>query len=144
MTARLSRYFLLVVLGSVLYSQEEGSYRLRVLARIEPTAQSEASAEEVWEEGSERVLGDGVPLRFRLERPNLSIQVRITPYVHGERFLMIVQVDARRRSGEGRYVGVMNTVQTIPMELDTPVVFYPFGKASGGRTLALELNVSRP
>lgn len=144
MTFRVSSCFTLLVLGSLLAAQEELPYRLKVMARLESLQSASLDVENPWEEGTERKLVEGSPIRFRLERQDLSIVFRITPYPQNERFLMIIQVDARRRSEDGRFVGLMSTVQSISMEPDTPVLFYPFGKATQGKTLALELNVVSP
>ncbi len=134
----------LLVLGSILAAQEEVPYRLKVSARLEALQPAVSSETDQWEEGAEKVLVEGTPIRFRLERQDLSIAFRITPFPQNGRFLMIIQVDARRRSEEGRFVGLMSTVQTITMEPEVPVLFYPFGKSDQGRSLALELHVLSP
>jgi len=116
---------------------------MNMLVRLEPLSSLENSSNKPWEEGIERVLSEGVPIRFKLEKENLVISFRVIPYFQQHRSLMILQVDARRKNERGEFVAIMSTIQTIPMELDVPVLFYPFGKTGGSHALALEFYVTR-
>lgn len=124
--------------------EEETSLSLNVMARLGHHDGQTLVGEADWQASASRKVENGRPVSLLLEKPNLQINTRFTPYLQdGGKVLVVVQTEARRVDDEGRFRGVFSTVQTATVGVDEPMLFFPFGKREGEASLALEFMVVR-
>ncbi|MDR1319267.1 MAG: hypothetical protein LBJ90_06550 [Treponema sp.] len=91
----------------------------------------EQNQTEVWNEGSQKVTIPGRPVSIKLVGANVVVAVQFTPYLRrrGQNFLVAqgqIWVDIPNQG-----IRYQTTVQTIPLDFDEPIYFFPLGSAAG-------------
>ncbi|MDR1587770.1 MAG: hypothetical protein LBS57_09970 [Treponema sp.] len=91
---------------------------------------------EIWNEGSRKVTIPGRPVRINLVGANVVVAVQFTPYLRrrGPNFLVAqgqIWVDIPNQG-----IRYQTTIQTIPLDFDEPIYFFPLGSAAGDNDAA--------
>jgi hypothetical protein len=91
---------------------------------------------EVWNEGCQKVTIPGRPVRLNLVGANVVVAVQFTPYLRrrGRNFLVAqgqIWVDIPNQG-----IRYQTTIQTIPLDFDEAIYFFPLGSATGDNDAA--------
>jgi hypothetical protein len=124
----------LILIGSGLFAQEDASFQemppwlqdkavvLDIAARV--VEQDKAAT---WDEAHKRITIPGRPVGIKLAGANVVVAVQFTPFVrrHGQTVLVIqgqIWVDIPDQG-----IRYQTTMQTIPLEFEEPIYFFPLG-----------------
>jgi hypothetical protein len=97
---------------------------LDIMARV-----LEQNQLEIWNEGCQKVTIPGRPVRINLVGANVVVAVQFTPYLRRRGHFLVAQgqiwVDI-----PGQGIRYQTTIQTIPLDFDEPIYFFPLGSAA--------------
>lgn len=102
--------------------------------------------QQLWNMNMDELTVPGRGVLLRINGENIVIQVEFTPYRQEDRNIMLLAQGSTWISGsEDNKVRYQTSLKSIPIELGTPVVYYPLGVESGDGdrpNLEIELVVS--
>lgn len=82
----------------------------------------------VWSEVNRKVSIPGVPIGIQLAGSNVVVATQFTPYIRRDGNVLVAQGQiwiADPNAGGTYYT----SIQTIPLEFDVPIYFYPLGSS---------------
>jgi len=94
----------------------------------------------VWNEVNQRITFSGSPVNIRLEGANVVIVLQFTPFIRSQGGNVLVaqtQVLIDIPNEEG--IRYHTSIQTIPMNLDEPIYFFPLGPARPQDSASIEI-----
>jgi len=94
----------------------------------------------VWNETNQRLTFSGSPVNVRLEGANVVIILQFTPFIRNQGGNVLVaqaQVLIDIPNEEG--IRYHTSIQTIPMNLDEPIYFFPLGSARPQDSASIEI-----
>jgi hypothetical protein len=97
----------------------------------------------VWNEAHERVTISGHPVGLRLVGVNVVVVVQFTPYLRAKGQSVLVaqgQIWAEVPNQGG--VRYQTSIQTIPMNFDEPIYFFPLGSVVTDDSPRIEIKIT--
>jgi hypothetical protein len=148
MSRRFCFFCVLLAAGGVLWAEEpsleevlpalkDQAIVLDISARV-----VEQNQVEIWNEGSQKVTSPGRPVGIKLVGANVVVAVQFTPYFRrrGQGFIVAqgqIWIDI-----PGRGISYQTTMQTIPLEFDEPIYFFPLGSAAENSEARIEIRLT--
>ena len=93
----------------------------------------------IWNETETRIAIPGSPVSFRLVGSNVVVAVQFTPFIRRQGNVLVAQGQIWVEN-PGRGVSYYTLVQTIPMEFDEPLYFFPLGAENSSIEIVLTVN----
>ena len=93
----------------------------------------------IWDESERRIAIPGNPISFRLSGSNVVIAVQFTPFIRRQGNVLVAQGQIWIEN-PGRGVSYYTLVQTIPMDFDEPLYFFPLGAENSAIEIILTVN----
>jgi len=133
--------------GFVLEAQEEQSSRggmnpeLRRRALImEINAKVFSDGQDImWTESDSRIAIPGNPVSIRLVGSNVVVVVQFTPIIRRQGNVLVAQGQVWIET-PGTGVSYYTLVQTIPMDFNEPIYFFPLGTSDSSIEITLVVN----
>ncbi|MCL2758945.1 MAG: hypothetical protein FWD22_01895 [Treponema sp.] len=82
--------------------------------------------EVVWNESHRKITIPGSPVGIQMVGSNIVVAVQFTPYIRRHGNVMVAQGQIWLEDPE-RGISYYTSIQTIPMEFDEPIYFFPLG-----------------
>jgi len=122
-------------------SNERAEQRRRALVLDIDARVLENEHDIIWSESHKKITIPGTPVGIQLLGANLVVAVQFTPFIrrHGNVLVAQVQIGINNPD-EG--VSYYTSIQTIPIEFDEPVYFFPLGQAEGSSLIEILLTVN--
>ena len=98
---------------------------MRCISRI-----VEQNEQVVWDSETSRVTVPGRPVGVRLIGANLVILVQFTPFLHPNGRYSLVAHGQTWINIPNEGISYHTTIQTIPLELNEPIYFFPLGSTN--------------
>jgi len=114
--------------------------RRRILVLNINTRVLENEQNVVWNETHQKITMPGSPVSIRLVGANGVVAMQFTPFLHQQGNMLIAQSQIwinNPDSGASYYT----SIQTIPMEFDEPIYFFPLG-TSGELKSSIEMMIT--
>lgn len=80
----------------------------------------------IWSESERRIAIPGSPVGIRLVGSNVVVAVQFTPFIRREGNVLVAQGQIWIEDPRGG-VSYYTSIQTIPMDFDEPIYFFPLG-----------------
>jgi len=97
--------------------------------------------EVIWEQSNQKVTIPGTPVGIRLVGSNIIVAVQFTPFIRRSGSVMVAQGQIWINDPE-KGVCYYTSIQTIPMEFNEPIYFFPLGTSSqSNSSLEIKLTV---
>ena len=134
--------------GSVLNAQEHQTAGTRMehgLRRraLEININAKAFDDEqavIWEQNEKRIALPGNPVGIKLVGSNLVVAVQFTPFIRRQGNVLVAQgqiwID-----NPGSGVSHYTSIQTIPMNFNEPVYFFPLGTSNSSIEIIVTVNL---
>jgi hypothetical protein len=94
----------------------------------------------IWNESHQKITMPGSPVSIRLIGANVIVAVQFTPFIRRHGSVLVAQGQiwiSNPESGAGYYT----SIQTIPMEFDEPIVFFPLGTSGQSNSSQLSSSI---
>jgi len=85
--------------------------------------------EVVWSQTQTRTAIPGSPVRLRLDGSNIVVALQFTPFIRRQGRVLVAQGQIWVEGADGA-INYYTSMQTIPMEYNEPIYFYPLGTAT--------------
>ncbi len=85
--------------------------------------------EVIWDESHEKITIPGTPVGLRLVGSNIIVVVQFTPFIRRSGSVLVAQGQIWVNDPE-KGVSYYTSIQTIPMDFNEPIYFFPLGKSS--------------
>lgn len=113
--------------GNIAFGNTMGGVRRRaVVMNIDARVLNEEQ-EVIWNENHRRLAIPGSPVGIQLVGANVVVAIQFTPFLHRSGNVLVVQGQIWSED-PGRGVSYYTSIQTIPLELGEPIIFYPLGQ----------------
>jgi hypothetical protein len=93
----------------------------------------------IWNESQRRIAIPGTPVGIRLEGSNVIVAVQFTPVVRRQGNVLVAQGQIWIEDPQGG-VSYYTLIQTIPMEFNEPIYFFPLGTMDSSIQITLIIN----
>jgi hypothetical protein len=93
---------------------------------LDINARALENEEVIWDESHQKITISGTPVGIRLVGANIIVAVQFTPFIRRNGSVMVAQGQIWINDPE-RGVSYYTSIQTIPMEFDEPIYFFPLG-----------------
>ena len=90
-------------------------------------------------EPQQRIAIPGNPVGIRLVGSNVVVAVQFTPYIRRQGNILVAQGQIWIES-PGQGVSYYTSIQTIPMNFDEPLYFFPLGTSNSSIEIILTVN----
>ncbi|MDR2479849.1 MAG: hypothetical protein LBD48_11130 [Treponema sp.] len=107
---------------------------LQISARV-----VEQNQEVVWHEAHEKVTIPGRPVGLKLVGANVVVAVQFTPYLRRKGKNLLVAQGQIWVNVPNQGISYQTSMQTIPLEFDEPVYFFPLGQHNEGDSAFIEV-----
>ena len=85
--------------------------------------------EVIWDESNQKITIPGTPVSLRLVGSNVIVVMQFTPFIRRSGSVMVAQGQIWITDPE-KGVSYYTSIQTIPMEFNEPIYFFPLGTSS--------------
>jgi len=85
--------------------------------------------EVIWDESNQKITIPGTPVGIRLVGSNIIVVMQFTPFIRRSGSVMVAQGQIWITDPE-KGVSYYTSIQTIPMEFNEPIYFFPLGTSS--------------
>jgi hypothetical protein len=104
-------------------------------------AQQEQNQVVVWNETTHKVVMPGSPVGLRLVGSNVVVVMQFTPFIprRGQNMLVAQGQVWLEVPNEG--IRYYTSIQTIPLEFDQPIYYFPLGESNGDSSIKITLTV---
>jgi len=93
----------------------------------------------IWEQTEKRITLPGNPVSIKLVGSNLVVAVQFTPFIRRQGNVLVAQgqiwID-----NQGSGVSHYTSIQTIPMDFNEPIYFYPLGTSNSSIEIIVTVN----
>ncbi|MDR2730167.1 MAG: hypothetical protein LBB81_04635 [Treponema sp.] len=96
---------------------------------LDINARAMENEEVIWDESHQKITIPGTPVGIRLVGSNIIVAVQFTPFIRRNGSVMVAQGQIWINDPE-RGVSYYTLIQTIPMEFNEPIYFFPLGTSS--------------
>jgi len=111
-------------------SQPVGSGMMREFRRqalvLDINARALENEEVIWNDFHQKITIPGTPVGIRLVGSNIIVAVQFTPFIRRSGSVLIAQGQIWIKDPE-KGVSYYTSIQTIPMEFNEPIYFFPLG-----------------
>ena len=83
----------------------------------------------IWDESNQKITIPGTPVSLRLVGSNVIVVMQFTPFIRRSGSVMVAQGQIWITDPE-KGVSYYTSIQTIPMEFNEPIYFFPLGTSS--------------
>jgi len=83
----------------------------------------------IWDESQRRIAIPGSPVGIRLVGSNIVVAVQFTPFIRRQGNVLVAQGQIWIEEPGGG-VSYYTSIQTIPMDFDEPIYFFPLGTST--------------
>jgi hypothetical protein len=98
--------------------------------------------EVIWDESNQKITIPGTPVSLRLVGSNVIVVMQFTPFIRRSGSVLVAQGQIWITDPE-KGVSYYTSIQTIPMEFNEPIYFFPLGTSSQLNTsLEIKLTVN--
>jgi len=125
-------FILMAFLGAEAQERQQASaetapeLRRQVLVLDINTRVTENEHEEIWAQSLQRIAIPGSPVTIRLVGSNIVVAVQFTPFIR-RRGSVLVAHGQIWINDPNRGISYYTSIQTIPMEFNEPIYFFPLG-----------------
>ena len=99
----------------------------------------EQNQQVVWNSENSRITIPGRPVGLKLVGSNLVVAVQFTPFLRANNQHMLVAQGQIWINVPNEGIRYQTTMQTIPIEFDEPVYFFPLGSGKQGNEARIEI-----
>ena len=93
----------------------------------------------IWNESHQKTTLPGRPVDIKLVGTNIVVVAQFTPYIRrGAQTLLVAQGQIWMEV-PGQGIRYHTTIQTIPMEFNEPIYFFPLGSQGAGDAARIEI-----
>jgi hypothetical protein len=97
----------------------------------------------VWKEEHQRITIPGKAVGLRLVGMNVVVVVQFTPYIHAKgQNVLVAQGQVWAEAPNNGGIRYQTSIQTIPMEYDEPIYFFPLGSVVTEDSPRIEIKVT--
>jgi hypothetical protein len=96
----------------------------------------------VWNEAHQRVTISGRAVGLRLVGVNVVVVVQFTPYIHAKGQHVLVAQGQIWAEVPGQGIRYQTSMQTIPMDYDEPIYFFPLGSVVAEDSPRIEIQIT--
>ncbi|GBU29047.1 hypothetical protein R84B8_02609 [Treponema sp. R8-4-B8] len=126
------------------WSQPVGSgmmpeFRRQALV-LDINARALENEEVIWTDSHQKITIPGTPVGIRLVGSNIIVAVQFTPFIRRNGNVMVAQGQIWINDPE-KGVSYYTSIQTIPMEFNEPIYFFPLG-ASPQSNSSIEIKLT--
>jgi hypothetical protein len=82
----------------------------------------------IWNENHQKITLPGSPVSIQLVGSNIAVSVRFTPFIRRNGNVLVAQGQIWINDPE-RGISYYTSIQTIPMEFNEPIYFFPLGES---------------
>jgi len=119
--------------------EPEGRMRRQALV-IEINARVLSDEQDVvWTQYERRIAITGNPVGVRLVGSNIVVSVQFTPFIRRQGNVLVAQGQIWIEN-PGTGVSYYTSIQTIPMDFDEPLYFFPLGTSNASIQIQLTVN----
>ena len=93
----------------------------------------------VWDESHRKATFPGRPVGIRLVGSNVVVAAQFTPYIHRRTQNILVAQGQIWMEVPGQGIRYFTSMQTIPLEFDEPIYFFPLGSARESDSPSIEV-----
>jgi len=96
----------------------------------------------IWDESHQKITIPGTPVGIRLVGSNIVVAVQFTPFISRRGKVMVAQGQIWVNDPQ-RGVNYYTSIQTIPIEFNEPIYFFPLGTSSqSSSSIEIKLTVN--
>jgi len=95
----------------------------------------------VWSESHQKVTIPGTPVGIQLVGSNLVVAVQFTPFIRRTGNVIVAQVQIGIKDSD-QGIRYYTSIQTIPIEYDETVYFFPLGQSNETSSIEITLKVN--
>ena len=95
----------------------------------------------IWNAIDRKTTISGNPVNIQLNGSNLLVTVQFTPYVRRTGNVLVAQVQIWLNDSE-KGVSYHTSIQTIPMEFNEPIYFFPLGQSDKASSIEIIITVN--
>jgi hypothetical protein len=96
---------------------------------LDINARALENEEVIWNDSHQKITIPGTPVSIRLVGSNIIVAVQFTPFIRRNGNVMVAQGQIWINDPE-KGVSYYTSIQTIPMEFNEPIYFFPLGASS--------------
>jgi len=100
----------------------------------------------IWHATDKKITNPGTPVSIQLAGSNIAIAAQFTPYLRRQSDDVLVAQAQIYITNPDKSVNYYTSLQTIPMELNEPIYYYPLGRSGESAvssTIEIILTVNR-
>ena len=95
-----------------------------------------------WNETRQERTAPGTPVNVQLSGSNVAVVVQFTPFLRRDEGNVLVAQAQIYITNPDHGVNYYTSMQTIPMEFNEPIYFYPLGRSGGSSTSSIEIIIT--
>jgi len=93
---------------------------------LDINARALENKEVIWNDSHQKITIPGTPVGIRLVGSNIIVAVQFTPFIRRSGSVLVAQGQIWIKDSE-KGVSYYTSIQTIPMEFNEPIYFFPLG-----------------
>ena len=93
----------------------------------------------IWHAVDSKVTNPGTPVSIQLAGSNIAIAAQFTPFLRRQSDNVLVAHVQIYITNPDKSVNYYTSMQTIPMEFDEPIHYYPLGRSGESSTSSIEI-----
>jgi len=95
----------------------------------------------IWNETHQKITIPGTPVELQLVGSNVAVKVQFTPFIRRHGNVLVAQGQIWINNPDNR-VSYYTSIQTIPMEFNEPIYFFPLGQSEEASSIEIILTVN--
>ncbi|MCL2214897.1 MAG: hypothetical protein FWC06_06765 [Treponema sp.] len=92
----------------------------------------------IWNQVERKIAIPGSPVGIRMVGSNVVVGVQFTPFIRAQGNILVAQVQIWIDTGDG--VSYHTSIQTIPIDFNEPIYFFPLGASNSSIEMLLTVN----
>jgi len=96
---------------------------------LDINAKALENEEVIWDESLEKITIPGTPVSLRIVGSNIIVAAQFTPFIRRKESVLVAQGQIWINDPD-KGVSYYTSIQTIPMEFNEPIYFFPLGTSS--------------
>jgi hypothetical protein len=108
---------------------------------LDINARALENEEVIWDESTQKITIPGTPVGIRLVGSNIIVAVQFTPFVRRTGSVMVAQGQIWVNDPQTG-ISYYTSIQTIPMEFNEPIYFFPLGASQLNSSIEIKLTVN--
>ena len=99
------------------------------------------NGEVIWNDAHQKITIPGTPVGIRLVGSNIIVAVQFTPFIRRSGNVLVAQGQIWIKDPD-KGVSYYTSIQTIPMEFNEPIYFFPLGASSSQLNSSIEIKLT--